>query len=114
MAHISDQMQECIKECANCHQICLSTSRHCLEKGGRHAEADHVTLLLDCAQVCATSADFMLRGSTLHAETCRACAVVCERCAQDCEKMGDDPMMRQCAETCRRCAKSCQQMAGAA
>jgi hypothetical protein len=113
MAHASENMQQCIQECTNCHAVCETTKAHCLHKGGEHAAPHHIGLLADCAQICATSADFMLRGSPLHAEACRACAVVCERCAEDCQRMGDDPMMRQCADACRRCADSCQQMAGA-
>ena len=85
---------------------------HCLQQGGRHAEASHIQLLLDCVDICRTSADFMLRGSDLHTLTCGVCAQVCERCAQDCEQMGDDEMMRRCAEACRRCAESCRRMAG--
>jgi len=79
--------------------------------GGMHAEEAHIKLLLDCAEICQTSANFMLRSSDLHAEICRACAVVCERCAEDCERMGDDVEMQRCAQTCRRCAESCRQMA---
>lgn len=79
---------------------------------GRHAEAAHIRLLLDCVQICATSADFMARGSDLHAETCAVCADVCERCARDCEQFGDDRVMRACAEACRRCGEACRQMAG--
>lgn len=104
-------MQECIDNCTRCHAICGETVTHCLEKGGRHAEVSHVRLLLDCAQICATSADFMLRGSDLHARTCEVCAEVCARCAEDCERMADDDMMRRCAEECRRCAESCRRMA---
>jgi hypothetical protein len=109
----SAQMQECIDNCQRCHAICVETTTHCLEKGGRHAEAGHIRLLLDCAQICATSADFMLRGSDLHARTCGVCAEVCARCAESCERMADDEMMRRCAEECRRCAESCRKMAQA-
>jgi hypothetical protein len=107
------EMQECIDNCTRCHAICVETMIHCLEKGGRHAEASHIRLLADCGQICATSADFMLRGSELHPRTCGVCAEVCARCAEDCERMADDDMMRRCAEECRRCAESCQRMAGA-
>jgi hypothetical protein len=106
-------MERCIEECTRCHQVCVRTLQHCLEMGGKHSEAGHVRLMMDCAQICQTSADFMLRGSELHTETCRACAVVCERCAEDCERMGEDREMRECAEECRRCAEICYQMAGA-
>jgi len=79
--------------------------------GGQHAEPQHIGLLLDCAEICQTSANFMLRGSDRHMRTCAVCAEVCEQCAQDCERMGDDAQMRACAEVCRRCADSCRRMA---
>lgn len=107
-------LTRCIKECVDCHSTCLSTIQHCLNQGGKHAESEHIHLLLDCVEICQTSANFMLRGSQLHALTCRSCSEVCQRCAQDCERMADDETMRHCAEACRRCGESCEQMAGAA
>jgi hypothetical protein len=83
---------------------------YCLQKGGRHAEANHVRRLIDCAEMCQTSADFMLRGSELHVYTCGACAEVCNACAKSCESMADDEMMRRCAEACRTCAQECRKM----
>ena len=108
---IGGEMRECIQRCTDCHNVCLETVGHCLQLGGPHAEANHIRLLLDCAQICATSADFMLRGSDLHGRICGVCAEVCERCAEDCERFGDDEQMRRCAEECRRCADSCRRMA---
>ncbi len=108
-------MEECIQACTNCHHICLETISHCLQMGGKHAESNHIRLLLDCAQICQTSADFMLRGSDLHPRTCGVCAEVCERCADDCERVDpNDTQMRACADVCRRCAASCRQMVGMA
>ena len=112
MAHISEEMKNCINECLNCHAICLETISHCLKMGGKHAEPDHIALLQDCAQICATSADFMLRGSQHHGDTCGVCATVCQSCADDCESLADgNDFMQRCAEACRRCAESCRQMA---
>ena len=111
--HLTDEMKRCAEQCRECHEVCVETVRHCLERGGRHAEAEHVLLLLDCAQICDTSGDFLLRGSALHRETCRACAEVCTRCAESCERL-DGEAMRRCAGACRRCAESCRQMAEAA
>jgi hypothetical protein len=104
-------MAECIENCTECHNICVETAAYCLGQGGRHAETAHIRLLLDCVQICATSADFMLRGSPFHPKTCGVCAEVCQRCAEDCETFGDDAQMRACAEVCRRCADSCKRMA---
>ncbi|RPI25557.1 MAG: four-helix bundle copper-binding protein [Chloroflexota bacterium] len=112
--HMSDAMRECIRECQNCHSICEETVIHCLQMGDEHADPGHIRLLLDCAQICQTSADFMLRGSDLHGRTCGVCAEVCERCAQSCERFRDDSMMQQCAQACRSCAASCRKMAAMA
>jgi hypothetical protein len=108
----NDDMHRCIENCTQCHDICAETIQYCLQEAGKHASADHIRLLLDCVDICRTSANYMLRGSDLHMETCAVCADVCERCAKSCEAMGDDATMRRCAETCRRCAESCRRMAG--
>ncbi len=109
---VSDEMQRCIDNCTECHNICVQTTAYCLEMGGRHAEASHLRTLLDCAETCAISANFMLRGSDLHPQTCGVCAEACDRCAQSCQQFADDQQMKDCADMCRRCAESCRQMAG--
>jgi hypothetical protein len=78
--------------------------------GGEYAQPNHIRLLLDCAEICQTNANFMLRGSDLHGLICATCAEVCDRCAGDCDRF-DDAQMKRCAETCRRCAESCREMA---
>ncbi|MGH7265830.1 MAG: four-helix bundle copper-binding protein [Candidatus Rokuibacteriota bacterium] len=105
-------MRRCTDECLACHRACLETVAYCLQQGGRHAETAHIRLLLDCADICATSADFMLRGSDLYGQTCTVCAEVCDRCARAGEQFGDDAVMRACADACRRGAESCRRMAG--
>jgi hypothetical protein len=105
---LTDEMQMCIQNCIECHQACEQMIQHCLKKGGMHAEANHIRILQDCSQICAVSADFMLRQSDLHTQTCGVCAQACMTCAEDCEQMSDDEMMKMCAEICRRCADSCQ------
>ena len=91
-------MQECIDHCRSCEEICLESVTHCLQKGREHAQPDHVSLLLACAEICSTSARFMLLGSEHHVRTCEVCAEVCDACAADCETMSDDDLMRRCAE----------------
>lgn len=116
MAHqqqLSTGMRECIQNCQECVSICLETVQHCLTMGGKHAEASHIRMLLDCAAICRTSAEFMLGGSAFHGRVCGVCAEVCAACADDCDRMAEgDELMRRCADTCRRCAESCRRMAG--
>lgn len=108
---ISNEMQDCISNCTTCALVCEQMISHCLGIGGPHAEQSHIKLLVDCARICATSAQFMARESDYHMEICRACAAICTACAEDCAKFGDDSMMKECAEVCRRCAESCSRMA---
>lgn len=107
----TDKLRDCIEECTRCRAICLEAVTYCLQQGGHHAEAGHIRVMLDCAEICQTSANFMLRGSPLHVRTCAACAEVCRACAEACEQMGTDEQMRACAESCRRCEESCSKMA---
>jgi len=105
-----DQNMDIMTEC---HNICLETVSHCLQMGGNHARPEHITVLLDCAEICQLSANFMLRKSNLHALSCATCAEICDRCAQSCDGFRDeaDQTMKQCAEICRRCAEACRRMA---
>ena len=111
---MSQSMQECIQNCTDCHRICVETAAYCLQMGGKHADPAHIRTLLDCAEICQTSANFMLRGSEFHARTCAVCAEICEACAMACAAMGEDAQMQACAVACRRCAESCRQMAAMA
>lgn len=109
--HDSTEMRACIDDCNSCHIVCEETVRHCLVKSGKHAEQGHIALMQSCAQICATSADAMLRGTREHGHICRACAEICQACATSCESLGEDEEMKRCAEACRRCAESCRRMA---
>lgn len=111
---IAKEMQECIEECMRCYSLCEQTAQHCLEMGGKHAEPKHIRTLRDCAEICRTSAGFMLRGSSFHTRTCAVCAEVCQACERECRRMGDDQLMQQCADACASCAESCRNMARSA
>ena len=101
-------MQDAITACLDCHSMCLGMAMtYCLEKGGRHVEQKHLSLMLNCAELCQTSANFMLSDSPLHGRVCLICAEACEACAKSCEQVGD---MRDCVEECQACAKSCRTM----
>ncbi len=112
---MSQEMRDCIQNCLECHAICLETIGHCLAMGGKHAEAKHIGLLQDCAQICMTGADFMLRMSDHHPQVCGVCADVCDACATECESLADgSDFMQRCADACRRCAESCRKMSSGA
>jgi hypothetical protein len=110
--HHNEDMQRCIQLCHDCHAHCISMINHCLTLGGQYAAPAHIRVLMDCAQMCTITADFMARASSFHDRTCRLCAELCRSCADSCVRVaGDDQSVKQCAELCRRCAESCDQMA---
>ncbi|MDB5761259.1 MAG: hypothetical protein JWQ21_254 [Herminiimonas sp.] len=81
---------------------------HCLEAGGEKMDPAHFRLMTDCAEVCQSTANFLLRNSNFNDQFCLDCATLCDYCAQSCKELGD---MSDCAEACRECADSCHQMA---
>lgn len=64
MHHMSTEMKACIDNCLACYGECLSMAMgHCLELGGEHTKPAHFKLIMACAEICRTSAHFMLIGS---------------------------------------------------
>ena len=107
---MSEEVRECIKDSLDCFRICNQTLIRCLGIGGKHAKIEHLNLIMDCARICNTNADFMLRNSTYHPQTCGLTADICDECADTCDRFEDD-FMKECASVCRRCAESCREMA---
>ena len=65
-SHTEHAMSDCVTACNHCHQVCLQTAmNHCLKTGGKHVEAEHFRLIMSCAEICQTSANFQLSGSPL-------------------------------------------------
>ncbi|HVL47676.1 MAG TPA: hypothetical protein VM889_03880 [Candidatus Thermoplasmatota archaeon] len=104
-------MRQCIENCMNCASICLETLAYVTAKGGDLASPERLRALADCAEMCRTSADFMLRGSPIHGEVCGACAAACEACEDACREMESDPQLAACAEACSACGETCRAMA---
>jgi hypothetical protein len=108
---LSPEMQQCLDNCMACHRLCTETAAHVLHGGHVHSEAKHLVALLDCAQICLTHADFMVRRSPHHAHLAGECAEICSACAALCEEHEDpDGEMAACAKACRACAESCSKM----
>lgn len=106
----NDQLQDCVNACYRCHDVCKTTFfQHCLPMGGRHVEPQHISLMVDCMEICHVSANFMLRDSERHHLMCASCAIICDACAESCEAL-DTREMHICAEACRACAKSCREI----
>ncbi len=106
-------MREGLKACTRCSRVAKETLTFALFHGAEHAEADHLRRLMDCAEICQTTADFLLRASPQHGAICRACIEVCKACAEDARAIGT-PELQRLADHCGRCAAACDTLAAAA
>ncbi len=103
------KMDECIQNCLSCFKICEETLARCFSETG-HKDSSHLALLKSCADICNTSAKFMMQNSKFHSDVCGVCSKVCKECADSCEALGD-ASMKECIEACRKCSDSCSEMA---
>jgi hypothetical protein len=111
------EMDECVQYCMECHRACTRTVTHliALEDDTEPADARQLTLLLDCAQLSATCADFMIRASEFSTMIGGLCAEVCRSCKQVCEGLeAADAVAQECAAACGRCANACARASAAA
>ena len=108
-AHQSPEMRACIQRCEACHDVCQELLIVASESTDA-AQTAIITALLDCAEMCRTAKNLMLRGSSLHPTACRACREAAERCAEACETVAAQSYAA-CARECRRCAQACAEMA---
>lgn len=109
MKHLSQQTAQAIAALQDCHAMCSSMAMtHCLELSGEHGRPQHLRLMLDCAAICAFTADTLGRKSQFHNRFAALCAEVCETCEKECEALGN---MDDCAQACHACAVLCRQIA---
>lgn len=111
MQNLTAEYRECIQNCLECANICDQTLAYSLEKGGKHANAEHIKLLRDCAESCSMSASMMARSSQFSPQHCELCATICADCSASCRSMGIDAQMSACADACALSESSCRRMA---
>ncbi|MFC4426671.1 four-helix bundle copper-binding protein [Deinococcus navajonensis] len=108
----AQRMQECLDACLRCLKACENCAAACLTEPEIAGLRSCIRLDRDCADVCALTAQLLMRGSDLHPDACLLCAVACARCAAECEKHArHHEHCRVCAEACRACETICRQMA---
>lgn len=108
LSKVLDALLECSQTCTLCADACLAEEmvadlRRCIR------------LNLDCAALCATTADIVGRQTQSDPAVVRAaieaCLAACEACATECERHADmHEHCRICAEACRRCETACREL----
>lgn len=105
---MGEQISHCIELCQKCHNVCVEVLSYSLQRGDDRLQETTLRLLRDCAEICQTNANFLLRSSEFHAQTSSVCAEICGKCATAFAEFTDDSRLKGCADICRKCAESCQ------
>jgi hypothetical protein len=108
----ADAAELCKERCLECERVCQETLAHCTDMGGKHVEGEHLRLMIDCADICHTTASFVMHRSEFMGAEAQVCGEVCARCAASCERVGADEHMKGCVDACKRCADACRKMHG--
>ncbi len=109
---MGEEHQRAITDLMNCSSIIQETLMYCLQQGGRHADARHISLLMDTAEFCKTGTSVLFHSSPVSQRVVGVIAEVCQECATSCEQFGDDSQMRACYDACLRAANSCRRIFG--
>ena len=56
--------------CADCYDYCIETLAHCRRRGGAQVDGVLFRRLLDCAEICRVTADFLSRDSDAAITLC--------------------------------------------
>jgi hypothetical protein len=103
---------DCIQACLACEVACTGASESLLSGSGLEALQTTISLALDCADVCSTTARLLGRMRDADGEVLRAlleaCARSCATCGADCLRLAAlEPACKAAAQACRRCETEC-------
>lgn len=101
------QMQLSADHCLECFRACSEAMAHTIDLRRQHWEHEHYRILLDCIDVCKTTAGFLIRQSDYYKDICSVCALICKETTKCCQEFGNDPFMLKAGDIASKCAKSC-------
>ena len=107
--NFDESSKELLASLEQCRETCQETIMHSLKEGGDYVKTDHIRILLDCAEICGFSVNFLLRDSDYAGNLIELCADICEQCAESCELFDGHEKMKECALVCQNCAKKCRE-----
>jgi hypothetical protein len=95
----NDQLLDVLERCMTACEKGAMTGLGAAE-GGRLTR-----LALDCAEICATTARFVARGSSYMNDLLVLCSQICKACETACRK--EENCFQECADTCHECHLTC-------
>jgi hypothetical protein len=108
-----NEYQSCIEACLKCVAACNHCASSCLKEQDVAMMARCVQLDMECAAICAATAQLMSMGSQYALQLVSICANICRECTDECGMHHNDHCKR-CAEACLSCADACAALQDAA
>lgn len=113
-AEVDGALERAIGTLLECAQSCTACADACLAEDGVAELRRCITLDLDCADVCTTTARVLTRltdaEQSLRRSVLQACVEACRLCGDECERHAEHhEHCRVCAESCRRCEQACRE-----
>lgn len=112
---VLSELANCVEACYDCASTCTACADACL--GEQHVQdlVRCIRLNLDCADICETTGNMLVRMTEPDIAVLRAqleaCIQATRACADECDRHASmHEHCRVCAESCRRCADMCQRM----
>jgi hypothetical protein len=98
-----EAMQACIDASTKCAQACYECFQLCLNEPDASKRTKCISMLLECAVMCQTSAALMAMGAEFAEQHGLIGGQLCRLCAKECVSFKD--------EHCQKCAEICDKTA---
>ena len=106
MYDLEPETKTCVAALQACHATCLQFATFdCMQGNYPRVGPNQFRLMLDCAELCQTAANFLIRDSDHYLRVCREALVICEDLASDCRKF---PGMEAILAACDECVSACR------
>jgi len=102
------QIIGCIEKCLRCCITCWKMHEETTSVIDIERFRSLHLHLVECAEICRTTASFLRWNSAFCKAACALCAETCERCAWECARIPGDEQARRVLEACEQCAGACR------
>lgn len=109
MLYEDREAERCIDALQACYAACMRNVSYGNVKKSGPIQEEHVRLMLDCAEMCQTAANFLIRESDHYLRICREAAEICKDLASSCEGVDGMDGIRS---TCDECVSVCRVIVG--
>ena len=101
---------KCITDCSNARIVCLQTERYGLTNDDRMADAELMSALHDCVDLCEATENALIRESSLVGEIAKLCQKACQETVKISEQFKDDQQIKTLSQYLNQCAESCDEV----